>query len=437
MFSLRRLVAFDLLLPILAALIIAIYLVQQLPAATHKAAVFATAAAYVAFIVWLSSQARELRLTLFICQAAVLLAVYGAEIYATHRKYESASLIGQAKRLTAAGSEAWPAIPPSTWYFGLYRADIDAGRMLLPLAGLSKVKSVLCVEGEGWVTFTADRSGFRNPPRPDGEENVDLLMIGDSFAEGSCVSDDGTMAGHLRRGGTSVLNLGMHGSGPMLELAILYEYAARPRFKRLVWMFFEGNDIFDLARESESAMLRRYLVDGAFQKLEGRQAEVDAALRAGLQGRDDRFSWPDVARLKELRAAFGIVGVGHGGDLRPPVTPHLPLLAEVWDRARRFTEEKGATFTILYVPAPTRFLKGSADATYFTAMEQSVSTLACRAGFDFVSLTRPLERTAKPIDSYTYLNGRHGHFTEAGYRLAADTLRRRLAGQDQPDCPAR
>jgi hypothetical protein len=434
--ALRRYAAWDLLLPILVVVAGCTYLVLQLPAATHKAAVIAIAASYLAFVVWLSMQSRQLRLTLFFGQAAALVGLYGAETFAALRKYESSSLIGQAARLTAAGDPAVPAIPPAAWYFDLHRADIDAGLKPLPLAGIANVKSVLCIEAAGWVTFTADRSGFRNPRRPAGEENVDVLLIGDSIAQGTCVKDEATLAANLSRSGLAVLNLGMHSSGPLFELAILKEYGARPRFKRLVWVFSEASDIYDLSREGESAPLRRYLLAGPIQNLEARQVEIDAAFRAGLAGRD-ALSWRDVARLKELRAAIGLMGVGPGGDLRPPVAPYLPLLAEVLDRARRIAEDKRATFTVLYVPAPTRFAKGSVDAFYFADMERLVGTLSCRAGFDFLSLARPLAVTGDPLGHYAEAGGRHGHFNEAGYRLAAESLGRRLAGRDQPECPTR
>jgi hypothetical protein len=436
MLDVRRYGAWDLLLPILAVVGGGAYLVLQLPAATHKAAVIAVSASYLAFVVWLSTQPRRLRLALFFGQAGALVGLYGAESFAAFRKYETSSLIGQARRLTMSGDPAAPAIPPSTWYFDLHRADIDAGRRPLPLAGLANVTSVLCIEADGWVTFTADRSGFRNPPRPAGEETVDVLLIGDSVAQGTCVKDDATLAADLRRSGLAVLNLGMHGSGPLFELAILKEYGTRPRFKRLVWVFYEGDDIYNLSREAESALLRRYLVAGAIQNLETRQAEIDAAFRAGLAGRD-ALSWRDIARLKELRAAIGLMGVGPGGDLRPAVAPHLPLLAEVWDRARRIAEDRGAAFTVLYVPAPTRFAKGSGDAIYFADMERLVGTLSCRAGFDFLSLARPIADSGDPLRHYALAGGRHGHFNEAGYRLAAEKLGRRLAGRDQPECPTR
>jgi hypothetical protein len=434
---LSRLAAWDVLLPVVAVLAVAAYLVAGLAAFSHRAAIVALAASYVVLMVWLSGRPRDVRLTVFISQAAVLIGVYAAEIYASHRKYETTSLLGEADRLRAKGEDAWPAIPPSTWY-GHFRNEIDAGgRTPLLLAGLSNVKSVLCIEAVGWVHFQSDRFGFRNPPRPAAGDAYDVVLIGDSFTQGTCVPDGDTMADHLRRSGLSLLNLGMHGSGPLFELAILQEYAARPRTARIVWFFYEGNDMHELARESRSVMLPRYLTDGAFQGLENRQDEIDAAIKTGLANRNDRFPWRDIVRLKELRVALGLQGIGHDGDLNPEVAPLLPLLGEVLGKARRFTEDKGAAFTLVYLPTPWRFNKGTGDAVYFPAMEKAVTDLACRTGIDFLSMTRVVERSPDPLAYYASIGGARGHFTADGYRLAADTVRAHLAGQTQSDCPTR
>jgi hypothetical protein len=65
--------------------------------------------------------------------------------------------------------------------------------------------------------------------------------------------------------GYKVLNLGQGGSGPLIELGILGEYALPLRPKRVVWPFYEGNDFINLTNELGVDLLVRYLDEPAHQ----------------------------------------------------------------------------------------------------------------------------------------------------------------------------
>ena len=50
------------------------------------------------------------------------------------------------------------------------------------------------------------------------------LLIGDSFAEGWCVNEKDNLQNILIRNNKKTISLGISGSGPLLQLAILQEY---------------------------------------------------------------------------------------------------------------------------------------------------------------------------------------------------------------------
>ncbi len=75
------------------------------------------------------------------------------------------------------------------------------------------------------------------------------------------------------------LNLGMAGSGSLLMLAALKEYAAFIKPKKMLWLYYEGNDLDELKLESSSKILRNYLNPEFSQNLISRQIDIDNRLK--------------------------------------------------------------------------------------------------------------------------------------------------------------
>ena len=85
------------------------------------------------------------------------------------------------------------------------------------------------------------------------------MLLGDSFAHGFCVNRPNDIASLLRNlSKKSVLNLGYAGNGPLIEYATLKEYI-KPNVKKIIWFYYEGNDIKDLGKEVNSEILIKYL----------------------------------------------------------------------------------------------------------------------------------------------------------------------------------
>jgi len=110
------------------------------------------------------------------------------------------------------------------------------------------------------VLFVTDAHGFPNDPAAIGRGPYEVILLGDSFGEGSQTSHDRTWAYLLRtRYGRSVYNLSMAAASPWHEYVTLASeidrLATRPS-SVVVWAIFTGNDFdggvfypeFDLAR---------------------------------------------------------------------------------------------------------------------------------------------------------------------------------------------
>jgi len=99
-------------------------------------------------------------------------------------------------------------------------------------------------------TMTTDARGFRNQADVD---QCDVLVLGDSFAEGSKVSDEHAWPRRLGElTGLTVYNLGMSGYAPHHYLASLKTYGLALRPKTVLCLFYEGND-FDNAERRTAA----------------------------------------------------------------------------------------------------------------------------------------------------------------------------------------
>src|SRR5262249_7601320 len=85
------------------------------------------------------------------------------------------------------------------------------------------------------ITFTYDRWGYRNTA---DVERANIVLIGDSFVEGSYVSDEQTVASQLaHRLAQCVANLGVAGYGPLQELRVLKGDALAKKPEVIAWFF--------------------------------------------------------------------------------------------------------------------------------------------------------------------------------------------------------
>jgi hypothetical protein len=102
-----------------------------------------------------------------------------------------------------------------------------------------------------------DQNGFRNAADAG---SADLIVVGDSFVEGSHVSDAEVITSRLQALlNQTVANLGRIGYGPQQELEVLRRYGLGLRPRTCVWCFYDGNDLRDSERyERDQAEVLRY-----------------------------------------------------------------------------------------------------------------------------------------------------------------------------------
>lgn len=260
-------------------------------------------------------------------------------------------------RLRKAGTPFYPFVGPYQFGFRTHPAA-DPHSMLFPLSGISTTPTQLCAADGQEVRYVSDEHGFANPP---GAWNgpLELALIGDSFVQGFCVYTENQIGTGIRRAIPRTLNLGVVGAGPLIELAILREYAAPLRPGRVLWFFYEGNDVEDLTIETNSP-LAAYFDRNFSQRLLARQDSIDLVLRrfadstlaAEVRLNPLLSELAGVFVLRRVRAAMGFVAANAPGMSS---RREYPALERVLLMAKREVADWGGEIIFVYLPDYHRF----------------------------------------------------------------------------------
>ncbi len=372
----------------------------------------------------------------------VVLSVLAAETFATlalraqDREARTlligASIADQARALRLDGVRAYPTVPGNVLVDEDVTLLIDSVPTNPVTTAPGGVTAVLCSERGVTVTFEADRFGFNNP---DGvwDEPADVLLVGDSFTQGVCVVAEDQIAGVLRED-RRVVNLGNKGSGPIQQLATLREYGALTGARDVYWIYFEGNDRYDLSGERRRAWLTEYLDPTHRQGLAARTASVsrgygrwiDSLLAAGPSpaeaGRPAALG-SDVLRLRGLRrlTRFGV--------LFPPATSPVTIIPDVLERARDDVEGWGGRLHLVYLPTYERYATLVGEGV---PGKDEMRDAAEVLGLPFIDLDAAFRRTGRPRAMWTSPGG---HLTPEGYRRVAEAIRASLPSAPAPRDP--
>ena len=146
------------------------------------------------------------------------------------------------------GKDIYPHVVP--------REFLKQNKETIPLTPLPNTLFVSCNEFGEWKYIQTDELGFNNKEFLD---SFDILLMGDSFAEGSCVKQEYEPANIFENNHQlKTYTMGVSGNGPLISLALAHEIKLITEFDYIVWMIFD-NDFYDLGIEMNSNYLKKYL----------------------------------------------------------------------------------------------------------------------------------------------------------------------------------
>lgn len=340
----------------------------------------------------------------------------------------------------ARGIEAVPHVTPPNFYrhdraTGEVRSTARIeGREFLPLAvGKADRRTVACNENGRWLVYDSDERGFRNPKGLWSGRPIDIALLGDSYGLGSCEDDGNDIAGPLRRRFPATLNLSASGGGGLSMLAYLNEYLIHLRPRHVFWLFFEGNDMQNIAEDTRMGLLRRYLEEPSFSLgLMDKQAQIDMAydglieafLAAGgrsAKSKQERGS--SLMFLGPLRKALDM----------PPLTAQWTR-ADVEDlqfepleaalrRMKAGVEAWDGKLTLVYLPAWSRGRDQSKVRPLFETIHRNLHGIVERNDIAMIDLVPDFAAQPKPESLVSYPSS---HYSHLGYKLVADRIVDRL-----------
>jgi len=325
----------------------------------------------------------------------------------TGKKWDTRTRIEIYEDLKKTNNEIVVKLHPSV-YFG-------KNLSIFPLSNVSNSETIHCNENGYYSIYQSDRYGFNNPNEKWDSKKIEYLLLGDSFTHGACVNRPNDISSVLRTlSNQSVLNLGLGGNGPLTEYATLREYL-NTNVKKVLWIYFEGNDLENLERENDENILINYLNDLNFtQNLKLRQNEINNMtinLIESAREKERHLFYDDFIKFVKIYKLRNLIL----SALSPTIRPQ-PEFKKILELTQELTIKNNSTLYFVYLPEFYRY-KIKYDNTNYDLVKNIVNEL----NIPFIDIHKEVfEKEENPLKLFPFeLNG---HYNVEGYRKVAENI---------------
>ena len=293
---------------------------------------------------------------------------------------------------------------------------INRDYSIFPLSGISNSLTVGCNENGYYRIFESDRYGFNNPDNEWNQKDIEYLLVGDSFTHGACLNRPYDISSVLRTlSKKSVLNLGQVGSGPLIEYATLREYL-NTNVKKVLWIYWEGNDLLDLNREKKNDILKKYLSDLNFnQNLRFRQNEIDNVARKIMikkekdVKKEENFNTKLLKFLKLYRTRYLVLSreLDQASDLE---------FKTVFQLGKKKVDKNNSKLYFIYLPEIARYNKNYNNKNY-----QLIKEVVTGMDIPFIDIHKEVfEKEENPLKLFPF--EMYGHYNTEGYKKVTEVI---------------
>ena len=206
---------------------------------------------------------------------------------------------------------------------------------------------VHCKEASGLTEFKTNKLGFRSASNQNLDKPLDLILIGDSYAEGACINAPYDIASNLGEN-ANLLNLGRGGTGPLFQFGLINELLRLHELKEItlkdgfdvVWIIFTGNDLKNLAEERQTK-LSSYLNDNKYKQDYFQNLIHNKELRSAMKSFHDSML---------ERPTFNADGHGYGETVIPGSISELTALrdfSEIFYKFNELVKSKGGKLNVV------------------------------------------------------------------------------------------
>ena len=247
-----------------------------------------------------------------------------------------------------------------------------------------------------------------------------MALLGDSFVMGNCVKNKFNIKSNLNSKYNTVINLGYAGNGPLLNHAIMREYLPK-NVKKVLWFFYEGNDLSDLNAEKKNKILLKYLKSSNYsQNLKEKQKEIDSLYKIKTISRVQKshnfflMEQKKTYKLKEfikLRNVRSILSSFSNKDEKD-----FKFFLEVLKNSKKIAEGNGSEFYFVYLPEIKRYKNLYSSNDYeeilFMLKESNINVI------DIKEIV--FDNEAEPLKLFPFKS--KGHYNEVGYKKVSDAI---------------
>ena len=291
---------------------------------------------------------------------------------------------------------------------------------IFPLSGISNLKTINCNESGYYSIFESDRYGFNNPNTEWDKKKIEYLLVGDSFVHGDCVNRPNDISSVLRSlSNKSVLNLGQGGNGSLIEYATLREYLSS-NVNKVIWVYFEGNDIGNLVNEKKNNILTNYLKDLNFtQHLKSRQNEIDNLainfIKEKVNTKDDIEEFTALDKFLHFIRFYNTRLL-----ISPSSTFYKSPLPKDFKKIIRLTKElvesNNSELFFVYLPQYSRYKTNYVDPNY-----SIVKSIVTNLNIPFIDIHKKVfEKESNPLKLFQF--EMNSHYNIQGYKKVAEAI---------------
>ena len=282
------------------------------------------------------------------------------------------------------------------------------------LSGISNAKTINCNESGYYSIYNSDRYGFNNPDKEWESQEIEYLLVGDSFTHGDCVNRPNDIGSNLRiLSNKSVLNLGYGGNGPLKEFATLREYL-NSNVKKILWIYYEGNDLVNLSNELTNKTLISYLNNPSFsQNLILKQNEINnLAIKEIKKEFNQEKERPNLKN--KLKSFLKLYAVRTSLNLNNE-TPKKEF-KKIIKLAKELANKNNSKFYFVYLPEYNRYKYSKKNQNY-NFIKKTVKKL----GIPFIDIDNEVfKKEQNPLELFPFKL--YGHYTPEGYKKVSEVI---------------
>lgn len=302
---------------------------------------------------------------------------------------------------------------------------------IVQIGGISSVKTLMCNESGEFIYYNSDRNGLNNLDELwDHEGSVDFVFLGDSYTHGLCVNSEDNIVEQFRTSYPDALNLGMSSTGPGRYSIVFRSLMRGVDVKKVFVLFYEGNDLQDLAYEVSDHKLSKYTTTPTIPEID--RARMDAEMiefhEAELlaqTNKEKKSSMPILLRMILLHKATDQIRTKAARILVKRSVPLPPFdhLERVFSDLRDVISNQGGELVFVYLPSHSG-ITGAPDACGSedgcSKVKQEVLSIITSLSINVVDIDAAFRTYEDPLAFFPFRLW--GHYTAEGYEVVTNEI---------------